>query len=84
MKDGNERNQSRSEFIFSLGVKQLMRSFVISVGHKHFGRAIQITIVPRGRINEFLRRGDAMFFQHHDEHLGVDHRTSIKKFHEEN
>jgi len=32
------------------------------------------------RVHERLRGGDAMFLQHHHEHLGVDDRTGAKQF----
>jgi len=72
------------QLILALSVKQLVRPIVIGFRYEHFGRTIQITIVRRGRINELLRRSDAVFLQHHDEHLRVDHRPGIKKFHTQN
>ena len=43
--------------------------------------AAQIAVVRRGGANERLRGGDAMFLQHHHEHLGVDDRAGVKQFH---
>lgn len=72
------------QFVFSFGVEKLMRAVVVGCGHEHLGEPVQVAVIGRLGIHKFLRRGDAVFFQHHHQHLGVDHRTGIKKFHREN
>jgi len=75
---------SSSQFIFALGVEQLVGAVVIRGRHEDAGGPVQIAIVRRGGIHEFLRGGYAVFFQHHHEHLGVHDRTGVKQFHAEN
>lgn len=58
-----------------------MRAFVIGFRHKNIGGTTQVTVVSRGGINEFLRGGDAMFFQHDDEQFRFDNRTGEEQFH---
>jgi hypothetical protein len=79
----NENSRSL-QFVLAFGIKQLVRSVVVRFRHEDFGRTIQVTVVRRGRINKLLRRRDAVFFQHYDEHFGVDYRTGIKQFHDQN
>jgi len=52
------------QLIFALGVEELMGAVVIGFGHKNFGRAIQVAVVGRGGIDEFLRGDDAVFLEH--------------------
>ena len=56
-----------------------MRAVVIGFRHEHFGGAIQVFVTVRlARVNELLRRGDAVLFKHDDEHLGVDDRAGVE------
>ena len=43
--------------------------------HEDLRGTAQIAVVRRGGVHERLRGGDAMFLQHHHEHLGVDDRA---------
>lgn len=74
----------RSKFVLPLGIKQPLRAFIIRLRHEDVRRATQVPILGRGGINKFLRGADAVFFQHHHEHLRVDHRAGVKKFHPSN
>ena len=69
------------QLILPLGIKQLMRPLIIRFAHEHFGRPIQVAVIRLGWINQFLRRDDAVFFEHHDEHLGIDDRAGVEKLH---
>lgn len=71
----------RSQFIFAFGVEQLVGTVVIRLRHVHLRRTIQVSGVNRDGINELLRGGGAVFFEHHHEHLGVDDRAGVEKFH---
>ena len=79
----NENGRSL-QFVFALGVEQLVRPVVIRFGHEHFGGTIQVAVIGQVWLYELLRRGDTVFLQHHHEHLGVNHRPGIKKFHTQN
>jgi hypothetical protein len=69
------------QLIFALGVEELMGAVVIGFGHKNFGRAIQVAVVGRGGIDEFLRGDDAVFLEHDHEHLGVHDGAGVEKLH---
>jgi len=84
MEDGNKLIDAELKLILTFGVKQLVCPLVICLGHEHFRLTTQVVVFRRGRINKLLRRRNAVLFQHHDEHLGVDDRPSIKKFHLQN
>jgi len=58
-----------------------MRPLIIRFGYEHLGRSVQVSVVRLGWINKFLRRDDAVFLEHHDEHLGIDNRAGVEKFH---
>ena len=75
---------SLSQFILALGVEKLVGAVVIRGRHEDAGGPVQVAIVRRGGVHEFLRGGDAVFFQHHHEHFGVHDRTGVKQFHAEN
>ncbi len=70
-----------SKFIFAFGVEQLEGAVVVGFRHEDLGGAAQIAIVGQGGINKRLRGGYAVLFQHHDEHLSVDERAGVEKFH---
>lgn len=70
-----------SKLILTLGEKQLPRFFKIVVRHEHVGLAIEITVIRLRRVHEFLRRRDAVFFQHHHEQLRFDDRAGEENFH---
>ena len=40
-----------------------------------------IAVVGQARVNKLLGRVDAMFFQHHHEHLGIHDRAGVEQFH---
>ena len=61
-----------------------MRAVVISLRHKNFGQTIQITVLGLVWIDILLRGRDAVFFQHDDQHLGVDDRAGVEKLHVKN
>ena len=58
-----------------------MGAVVIGFRHEDLGGAAQIAVVRRGGVHERLCGSDAMFLQHHHEHLGVDDRAGVKQFH---
>lgn len=70
-----------SKLIFAFGVEQLMRAVVVGFGDEDFRGAVQVAVVGQRRVGEFLRGGNAVLFEHDDEHLGVDDRTGVKKLH---
>jgi len=70
-----------SKLVLALGVEKLVGAVVIGFRHEDPGGAAQIAVVRRGGIHERLRGGDAMFLQHHHEHLGIDDRAGVKQFH---
>ena len=84
MEDRSQKAESRSKFVFALGVKQLVGAIVIPFGNEHFRGTIQITVVRLSGVDKFLRGFDAVFFQHHHKHLGVDHRAGVEQFHSRN
>ena len=69
------------KLIFALGVEELVGAVVIGFRNEDLGGAAQIAVVRQRGVHEILRGGDAVFFQHHDEHLGVDDRAGVKQFH---
>ena len=69
------------QLTLTLGVEKPVGAVEIGFQDKDCGGTVQIAVVRRGGVNEFLRGGDAVFFQHHDEHLGVDERAGVEKFH---
>ena len=70
-----------SKLVFPPDVEKLVSTVVIRSRHKNARGPIQITIVRRGGIHKFLRGRDAMFFEHHHEHLCIDDGTGVKQFH---
>ena len=70
-----------SKFIFALGVKMLIGAVIIGCWHEDARGAVQVAVVWLGGVHEILRGGDAMFFQHQHEQLGVDEWSGVKKFH---
>jgi len=72
------------QFVFALGEKKLARALVIGFRHQDIGGAVQIAIVRRGRINPFLRGGNAVLFQHHHQQFCFNDRAAEKKFHADN
>jgi hypothetical protein len=68
----------KSKFILAFGVKLLERAVIISLRHEDLRGAAQIAVVRRGGINKRLRGGDAVFFQHHNEHFGIHDRAGVK------
>ena len=73
-----------SKLVFAFGVEKLVGAVVIGFRHEDLGGAVQVAVVRRGGIHERLRGGDAVLFEHHHEHLGVDDRAGVEQFHAEN
>ena len=69
------------KFVLPFGVEKLEGAVVIGFWDEDLGGAAQIAVVRQRGVHEILRGGDAVFFQHHDEHLGVDDRAGVKQFH---
>ena len=69
------------QLTLALGVKKPVSAVVIGFWDKDCGGTVQIAVVRRGGVHECLRGGDAVLFQHHHEHLGVDDRAGVKDFH---
>ena len=70
-----------SQFILAFGVEKLVGAVVIVLRHKDLGGTIEVTVVQRSGVHKLLRRGDAVFFEHHHEHFGVDDGAGVKQFH---
>ena len=71
----------RSKLVLALGVEELVGAGKIRLRHEDLGGAVQVAVVRRGGVHEILRGGDAVFFKHHHEHVGVDERAGVKQFH---
>lgn len=69
------------KLILSLGVEKLVGAWVIRFRDEDLAGAVQVAIVWRGGIHEVLRGSDAVFFEHHHQHIGVDERAGVKQFH---
>lgn len=69
------------QLAFTLSVEQLERAVIVRFRHEDPGGPAQITVVRRRGIDERLRSGDAVFIEHQHEHLRVDDRAGIEKFH---
>jgi hypothetical protein len=69
------------KFVLAFGEKQLVRAVEIRFGHEHVREAVQVAVFRRGGIDKFLRGGDVVFFQHHDEQLRFNDQTGEEKFH---
>jgi hypothetical protein len=74
----------RSQFIFALGVEELVGAVVIGVGDEDFGGAVQVAVVGEAGVDEFLRGVDAVFLEHDDQHLGVHDGAGVEKLHADN
>ena len=59
-----------------------MRAVVIRVGDEYFREAVQVTVIRRARLVKLLSGGDAVLFQHHHEHLRVDHGSGVEELHD--
>jgi hypothetical protein len=70
-----------SKLVLALGIEELVGAVVVGFRHEDLGGAAQIAVVRRGGVHKRLRGGNAMFLQHHHEHLGVNHRAGVKQFH---
>ena len=69
------------QFILALGVKQLVGAGIIRLRHEDFREPVQVAVVGRAGIGKLLRGDDAVFVEHRHEHLGVDDRAGVEKFH---
>jgi hypothetical protein len=70
-----------SKLVLALGVEELPGAGKIGFRHEDLRGTAQIAVIRRGGIHERLRGGDAMFLQHHHQHLRVDDRAGVKQFH---
>ena len=61
-----------------------MGAGIIRFRHEDLGGAAQVAVVGQGGVNKRVRGDDAVLLQHHDEHLGVDERAGVEKFHLKN
>ena len=71
----------KSKLIFALGIEELVGTRVIGFWDEDLAGAVQVAVVRRGGVHEILRGGDAVFFEHHHEHVGVDEGAGVKQFH---
>ena len=69
------------KLILALRIEQLMRTIVVGFRDQDLGQSVQISVVGQACVDEFLRGRNPMLLQHHNEHLGVDHRACVKQFH---
>jgi len=69
------------QLVFAFGVKQFEGAVVVGCRHEDLGGTAQIAVVKECGINKRLRGGDAVLVEHGDEHLGVDERAGVEKFH---
>jgi len=72
---------SFSQFILPLRIEKLKSPIIIRLRDEHLGRPAKVAIIRRGGIGEGLGGGDPMFLEHHHQHLSVDDRPGVKKFH---
>ena len=72
-----------SQFVLALGAEKLAGAVVIGVRHKDVGGAIQVAVVRRGGVGEFLRGGNAVPLQHRYEQFRFDDRAGEEQFHTE-
>src|SRR5436190_4705233 len=70
------------QFIFALGIEELMGAIVVGFGNKDLGGAVEIALIGEFGFGEFLGGSDAVFFEHGYEHLGVDKRAGVEQLHE--
>ena len=72
---------AKSKLILALGVEELVSARVIGFRDEDLAEAVQVAVVRRGGVHEILRGGDAVLFEHHHEHVGVDEGAGVKQFH---
>ena len=65
----------------ALGKEELISAVVIGFRHEDFGRAVQVAVIGRAGVHEFLRGSDAVFLEHDDKHLRVHDRAGVEKLH---
>ena len=68
------------QLIFPLGVEKLVGAVVIGFGNENFCGTVQVAVLGKARVHKFLRGDDAVFFEHHDEHLCIDDGAGVEKF----
>ncbi len=59
-----------------------MGAVVVGFGDEDFGQAVEVEFVAFG-VDEFLRGGDAVFFQHDDQQFDINEWAGVEEFHEE-
>ena len=69
-----------SQFILAIRIEEAVGAVIVGDGHEHMGQAIQVFVVGQGGIDEFMSGGDAVFFEHDDEHLHIDEGAGVEKF----
>lgn len=72
---------SFSQFILPLRIEKLKSPIIIRLRDEHLGRPAKVAIIRRGGIGKRLRGGNAVFLEHHHQHLGIDDGAGVKKFH---
>jgi len=55
---------------------------VIGFGNEDAGEAVEIAVVGEGGVREFLDSGDAVLFEHHDEHFRVHDGAGVEELHQ--
>ena len=69
------------KFVFAFGEEQLVGAVEIGLGDEDVGQAVEVAVIGRGGVHEFLRGGDAVLFEHHHERFRVDDGAGVEKFH---
>ena len=71
----------KSQLVLAPGIEKPAGAVVIRLRHKDPGGAAQIAVIRRGGFHKILHGGDAVLFEHHHEHFGIDDRAGVKQFH---
>ncbi len=69
------------KLVLALGEEQLPGAVVVRLGHEDLRGPAQIAVLGRGGIDERLRGGDAVLFEHDHQQLGFDDRPGEEQFH---
>ena len=72
---------ARLQLVLAFGVEEAVGAVVVGLGHKDARGTIQVAVVGLRGVFKFLGRGDAVLFEHRDEHLGVHQRAGVKQLH---
>jgi hypothetical protein len=71
----------RLQFVFAFGVEEALGEVVIFFGDEDLSEAVEVAVIGEGGVNELLGADDAVFFEHHEEELGVDDGAGVEEFH---